>query len=858
MLRLTLILVYIVTVYINLHAQDFLFQGWYWDYPKTSDGENWADTLRLKAAELSDAGFTFVWLPPLSRTSSGSNSNGYDPKDLYDLGEFGLGPTGFGSRTDVDNLVAEFNAQGIKAVADVVFNHRDGGKAENNPAVEDWIENFTYPGNCPYPSDRVRFILPIGGTTGKGSGTYYFKIKSKTEHPDFFGKSYKFYVWTTKVGWQGLPDETESEPNGGGGCGEPNNTVSLGVNYWATIDASGCKIDEFQLTLSASDFYSAGDTLFCVLPNDAGYSDHYIYELWYNDGVNPTVNIQSDVIYQTYTDFTSLPSGRGGMNWQNFKPNGVTSTTLCGDWDWPWFFYDYDQYIQSTKDTLFAWTAWLWNDVGIRGLRMDAVKHFTPEFVGDLFDYLYDQGIAPQLNVGEYFDGNSATLKNWIDQVYSYMDADTKSAITPRVFDFSLFYALKDASDTYGYDVRNVFNSGLVDAQGMSGFNVVTFVNNHDLAKEGNNIQNDPVLAYAYILTNNQAGLPTVFYPDYYYVNGFTNTGMKDKIDKLIGLHKKYIYGASARDYLSRIGTPYNQNFTSGYDNTTLIYQLMNIPTSQDVIVAINYAGGTDTLKVSQEINTTNVTSGDVFVNMIDNNFSTYAKVNSGNEILIELPPRSYSVWVQGVLAEIKIYLEGPYDSNSNEMKTALASNNYLPLTSPYTEDPRTVKNIPANTVDWILIELRSGENGPAVAYRSAFLRKDGRIVDDDGTGTAVPIPAKTGNYYIVVKHRNHLPVMSAAPVGLSGSNALYDFTTSQSQAYGANPLTDLTGSGIYGMIAGDATNNGSVDAADRNETWNKRNQTGYLSADVTCNGVVDAADRNITWNNRNKVTQVP
>ncbi len=856
-MKTLIIFINVLLFSINISAQDFLFQGWYWDYPKTADDAIWADTLRLKAEELSSAGFTYVWLPPFYRASSGSNSNGYDPKDLFDLGEFGLGPTGFGSRADIDNLISEFTSQGINAVADVIYNHRDGGKAEDNTVVENWIENFTYPGNCPYPSDRVRFILPIGGTTGRGEGTYYFKIKSKTEHPDFYGKSYKFYVWTTRVGWQGLPDQNESEPNGGGGCGEPNNTVSLGVNYWATIDASGCKIDEFQLTLTSSDFYSSGDTLFCVLANDAGYSDHYIYELWYNDGVNPTVNIQPDIVYQTYTDFTSLPSGRGGMNWQNFKPNDITSTTLCGDWDWPWFFYDYDQYFQATKDTLFNWSDWLWNNVGIRGFRMDAVKHFPPEFVGDLFDYLYDQGIVPQLNVGEYFDGNSATLKNWVDQVYSFMDADTKSAITPRVFDFSLFYALKDASDTYGYDARNVFNSSLVDAEGMSGFNVVTFVNNHDLAKEGNDIQNDPVLAYAYILTNNQLGLPTVFYPDYYQINGFPRGGLKKQIDGLISLHKKYIYGASSRDYLSRIGTPYNQTFTSGFNTTTLIYQLMNIPTGQDVIVGINYAGGTDTLKVLQEINTTNIANGEVFVNMIDNNFSTYSKINANNEILIELPPRSYSLWVQGVLAEIKIFLEGPYNSSSGLMKTTLNSNNYIPLTSPYPEDPRTVKKIPTDAVDWVLVQLRESETGQAVASRSAFLRNDGRIINDDGD-VAIPIPAPNGNYFIVVKHRNHLSVMSSSKITLSGNTTLYDFTVSQSMAYGTNPMKDLTGTGIYGMISGDAISNGSVDAADRNETWNKRNLTGYYAADVTCDGVVDAADRNITWNNRNKITTVP
>jgi hypothetical protein len=65
-------------------SAEFMMQGWYWDYPKTVQGANWADTLRLKAAEIGDAGFTFLWLPPLSRTASGGLSNGYDPKDLFD------------------------------------------------------------------------------------------------------------------------------------------------------------------------------------------------------------------------------------------------------------------------------------------------------------------------------------------------------------------------------------------------------------------------------------------------------------------------------------------------------------------------------------------------------------------------------------------------------------------------------------------------------------------------------------------------------------------------------------------------------------------------------------------------------
>lgn len=633
-------------------AQDFMLQGWYWDYPKTANGYLWADTLRLRAQQLHESGFTYVWLPPLSRAASGANSNGYDPKDLFDLGEYGLGATGFGSRADYDALIAEFNSVGLKAVADVVYNHRDGGLPENNPSVAGWIRNMSYAkiaaGDQPYPSDRFRLILPIGGSTGRGAGTYYFKFGSKSQHPNFFNKPYKVYMETRKVGYQGQPNQFEFEPNGGGGCGEPNNAISLGVDLFANVDGLGCKIDEFALTLSSNDFNAAGDTVFIYLNNRnvgglGDYSDHTVLELYYSGGGG---NIEGALAYQTWTDFRSLASGRGDMNHPNFKPNG-NPTQLAGDYDAMFFFYDYDQKnVASTIDTLQAWTRWLWHGAGIRGYRLDAVKHFEPKFTGDLLDNLHDYGIDPGMVVGEFFDGNSLVLKQWIDNVLANMDGDTKSAIAPRVFDFSLRYALEAASDQFGYDARNVFNASIVDAQSASGFNVVTFTDNHDFRGSGQPIDNDPLLAYAYILTNNQVGLPSVYYYDYY------NRGLRTEIDKLIRIHQDHISGASQRDYLSRLSTPYPQSFTSGLASTTLFFQLSGTPAGRDVLVAINYAGLT--LNVTHGVNTStmNLASGDTLTDMLGKSTAPYMVVDNSGSVQFQIPPRSYAVWVQGAPRE--------------------------------------------------------------------------------------------------------------------------------------------------------------------------------------------------------------
>ena len=164
--------------------------------------------------------------------------------------------------------------------------------------------------------------------------------------------------------------------------------------------------------------------------------------------------------------------------------------------------------------------------------------------------------------------------------------------------------------------------------------------------------------------------------------------------------------------------------------------------------------------------------------------------------------------------------------------------------------------------IDWVLVELRSGTGAATRASaRAALLLRNGDVVDTDGSSPLAFPGITPGAYYVVLRHRNHLGVMSASAVSLSDSIATgvysHDFTTSASQAYGSGSLV-LLASGLFGLISGDATADGEVNALDRNATWNERNSTGYLAGDVTLDGEINALDRNYTWNNRNLVTQIP
>jgi hypothetical protein len=96
--------------------------------------------------------------------------------------------------------------------------------------------------------------------------------------------------------------------------------------------------------------------------------------------------------------------------------------------------------------------------------------------------------------------------------------------------------------------------------------------------------------------------------------------------------------------------------------------------------------------------------------------------------------------------------------------------------------------------VDWVLLELRDAATPSIIiARRAALIREDGMIVDLDGSSAVSFVGAGAGNYFIAIRHRNHLGVRSATAQfvnGTLGSPTSYNFTTSQAQAYQNGTIT--------------------------------------------------------------------
>jgi hypothetical protein len=197
------------------------------------------------------------------------------------------------------------------------------------------------------------------------------------------------------------------------------------------------------------------------------------------------------------------------------------------------------------------------------------------------------------------------------------------------------------------------------------------------------------------------------------------------------------------------------------------------------------------------------------------------------------------------VLANVKIFLEGVYDADGDTMRTTLHERSSIPLSSPYTSAPRTVSAIPNDVVDWICLELRQESTGSAIASYSFFLKKDGAIVEIDGSTADIGILGITDDdYFILLRFRNHIAVMSKNQITLSNSASLYDFGIGSEQFFGENGALDL-GDGTWGMWAGDIDGDGEVTTSDYTQWYNsaRAGDSGYHNTDINLDGEVTTSD---------------
>jgi hypothetical protein len=171
-----------------------------------------------------------------------------------------------------------------------------------------------------------------------------------------------------------------------------------------------------------------------------------------------------------------------------------------------------------------------------------------------------------------------------------------------------------------------------------------------------------------------------------------------------------------------------------------------------------------------------------------------------------------------------KVVLDGAYDAATGRMRDDLRVLGLIPAVQPYgaapfnhtgteTVAPAVLANADPATavVDWVLLELRDAASvNVVVKRRAALLLRNGDIRDIDGASPVRFPDVAPGNYRLVVRHRNHMGVITANSYALGTIPTNIDLTSATHPVtHGVAGRKSITG--VYAVLAmwgGDANSN--------------------------------------------------
>lgn len=206
----------------------------------------------------------------------------------------------------------------------------------------------------------------------------------------------------------------------------------------------------------------------------------------------------------------------------------------------------------------------------------------------------------------------------------------------------------------------------------------------------------------------------------------------------------------------------------------------------------------------------------------------------------------------------LTVILEGAYDASTGMMHTLMNDNNLLPTTQPYNAAPyyyeaqESVTEMPTTVVDWVLVEIREAADQTATYKKAALLMNDGSITDLDGITPLGFDLSEMNEIYVVIRHRNHLDIMSQA---ISVANTItYDFTTTYEMAFGVEQQK-LNNNGQAMLLAGDVNNDMTIQTTD-SDVWrqNAAVLNSYTNVDFNLDGSAQTTDYDAWYANRSKL----
>ena len=203
--------------------------------------------------------------------------------------------------------------------------------------------------------------------------------------------------------------------------------------------------------------------------------------------------------------------------------------------------YDYLMYADidfkhpEVIQNLYDWAHWFIESTGVHGFRLDAVKHIDSFFMKNFIRDITEKYGEDFYVFGEFWNSDEKANNDYLENIdYRFDLVDVK-------LHHNLFDASKSGAD---YDLRTIFDQTLAKNHPES---AVTFVDNHD-TQRGQALESTveewfKPAAYALILLR-EAGLPCVFYGDYYGISGeFAQESFQEVLDKLLDIRLNLAYG---------------------------------------------------------------------------------------------------------------------------------------------------------------------------------------------------------------------------------------------------------------------------------------------------------------------------
>uniref|UniRef100_UPI0026146BB9 hypothetical protein n=1 Tax=uncultured Kordia sp. TaxID=507699 RepID=UPI0026146BB9 len=305
----------------------------------------------------------------------------------------------------------------------------------------------------------------------------------------------------------------------------------------------------------------------------------------------------------------------------------------------------------------------------------------------------------------------------------------------------------------------------------------------------------------------------------------FDNSGTFSNPGTLSGINTSHTQDFTNAGTLSPGNSPGTYTFNNNYSaQTTANLQIeLENATTFDIVTVTGTAAINGTLEVTLLDNYSPIV-GDTFTILTAGNISgTFDTINlpagynwdvryTATEVILEIIPITLSpvVFLQGALLS---------NGNSSVMRDDLRSLGYLPTTSPYTDGltcdasvfntggTNGTGNTNNDIVDWVWIELRDAtDNTLVIDGQSALLQRDGDVVSIDGI-SVVSFNQASGNYYLAIKHRNHLAVMTTNTITLNRTATTINFTESTTPiTFGTNAQATIADTpNVLALWAGNA-----------------------------------------------------